>query len=183
MTAIDLSSKCSQHFYYADLIQCGETQARTQIINTPRDPRTIQAIKDIALTILDPVVNQFGSLSLSYGFCSKELLKHIKKQLSPGIAPQLDQHAGYELNFKNNRICKRDGFSCDFYVTGIDSLTIAKWVVINLPFDRLYFYGKDRPLHISIAPDNNYAITLLEQSPSERCIPKNIKKDAFLLKE
>lgn len=103
MTAVDISSKCSQHFYYADFIQCGETQTHTQIINTPQDPRTIQAIEEIALTILDPVVKQFGSLSLSYGFCSNNLLKHIKKKPSPGISPQLDQHAGYELNSKNNR--------------------------------------------------------------------------------
>ena len=68
-------------------------------------------------------------------------------------------------------------------MAGIDSLTVAQWIVVNLPFDRLYFYGKDRPLHVSIAPENNYAITLLEQAPSERRIPKNIKKDAFLLKE
>jgi len=111
------------------------------------------------------------------------LLLQIKKRPSPGIAPQLDQHAGYEVNSKRNRICKRDGFACDFYALNTDSLIVAKWIVTYLPFDRLYFYGKNRPIHISIAPENSFAITLLEQAPSERRIPKNIKKEQFLLKE
>jgi len=137
----------------------------------------------MAISILDPVVEQFGEIKLTYGLCSNDLLLHIKKRPSPGIAPQLDQHAGYEVNSKNNRICKRDGFACDFYALNTDSLTVAKWIVTHLPFDRLYFYGKNRPIHISIAPENSYAITLLEQAPTERRIPKNIKKEQFLLKE
>jgi len=55
--------------------------------------------------------------------------------------------------------------------------------VTHLPFDRLYFYGKNRPIHISIVPENSFAITLLEQAPTKRRIPKNIKKEQFLLKE
>ena len=178
-----MSNHCSKHFKYSDFTQCGTTQAKTLIANTAKDPRTLAAIKKLANLILEPITENFGQINLTYGLCTNDLLLQIKKKTSPGIAPQLDQHAGYEVNSRGNRICKRDGFACDFYVTGIDSLTIAKWAVINLPFDRLYFYGKDRPLHISIAPENNYAITLLEQPTSERRIPKNIKKAAFLLKE
>jgi len=178
-----MTEQCSKHFKYSDFTQCGITQAKTLIANTVKDLRTIEAIKELANLILEPITKNFGQVNLTYGLCSNDLLLQIKKQPSPGIAPQLDQHAGYEVNSRGTRICKRDGFACDFYVTGIDSLTIAKWIVGNLPFDHLYFYGKDRPLHISIAPENNYAITLLEQSPSERRIPKNIKKEAFLLKE
>jgi len=166
-----------------DFINCGETQSRAQLNNLPKDSRTIAAIENIATNILDPIVEQFGEIKLTYGLCSNDLLRQIKKRPSPGIAPQLDQHAGYEINSKNNRICKRDGLACDFYALNTDSLTVAKWVVTHLSFDRLYFYGKNRPIHISIAPENNFAITLLEQSPSERRIPKNIKKEAFLLKE
>ncbi|MDF1584583.1 MAG: hypothetical protein P1P78_14925 [Methyloprofundus sp.] len=178
-----LSNYCSKHFKYSDFINCGETQEKTQLANQPKDPRTIAAIENIATRILDPVVEQFGEIKLTYGLCSNDLLLQIKKRSSPGIAPQLDQHAGYEVNSKNNRICKRDGFACDFYVLNTDSLTVAKWIVSQLPFDRLYFYGKNRPIHISIAPENSYAITFLEQAITERRIPKNIKKEQFLLKE
>lgn len=178
-----MTAHCSKHFKYSDFIQCGETQTETLIANTAKDPRTLNAIKEMADLILEPIMENFGQLNLTYGLCTNDLLLQLKKKPSPGIAPQLDQHAGYEVNSRGSRICKRDGFACDFYVAGTESLTIAKWIVLNLPFDRLYFYGKDRPIHISIAPENNYAITLLEQSPSERRIPKNIKKEDFLLKE
>ena len=174
---------CSKYFQYSDFISCGETQRETQLANLPQDSRTIAAIENIAIRILDPVVEQFGELKLTYGLCSNDLLHQIKKYPSPGIAPQLDQHSGYEVNSKNNRICKRDGFACDFYALNTDSLTVAKWIVTHLPFDRLYFYGKSRPIHISIAPQNSFAITLLEQAPTERRIPKNVKKEQFLVKE
>jgi len=178
-----MTDHCSKHFKYSDFTQCGTTQAKTLIANTAKDPRTFDAIKQMADLILEPLTENFGQLNLTYGLCTNKLLLQIKKKPSPGIAPQLDQHAGYELNSKNNRICKRDGFACDFYAINTDSLTLAKWVVTHLPFDRLYFYGKNRPIHISIAPENSFAITLLEQAPTERRIPKNIKKEQFLLKE
>lgn len=179
----DPLENCSKYFKFNDFIHCGETQANTQISNAPKDPRTIRAIQKIATNILDPLVNQFGKIKLTYGFCSNDLLKHIKKRPSPGIAPQLDQHAGYEVNSIGNLICKREGFACDFYVPDTDSLIVAKWIVNNLSFDRLYYYGKGRPIHISIAPENSHAVTLLEKSPSGRRIPKNIKTAPFLLKE
>lgn len=173
---------CSKYFQYIDFIHCGKTQAQTQLANLPIDPRTIAAIEKIALTVLDPIVEQFGEIKLTYGFCSNNLLKQIKKCPSPGIAPQLDQHAGYEVNSRGTPICKRAGFACDFYVLNTDSLIVAQWIVNNLSFDRLYFYGKNRSIHISIAPKNSCAITLLAQSTTGRQIPKNIKKNPFYLK-
>jgi len=177
------SENCSKYFQYTNFIHCGKTQAQTQLANLPIDPRTIVAIEKIALTVLDPIVEQFGEIKLTYGFCSNDLLKQIKKRPKPGIAPQLDQHAGYEVNARGNPICKREGIACDFYVPDTDSLIVAKWIVNNLSFDRLYYYGKNRPIHISIAPINNRAVTLLEQSSAGRRIPKNIKNEPFLLKE
>ena len=182
MVNFDPLENCSKYFKYIDFILCGETQAHTQLPNIPQDPRTISAIKELATTILDLVVDQFGDIKLTYGFCSNELLKQIKKQPKPGIAPQLDQHAGYEVNSKNTPICKREGFACDFYAVNIDSLLMAQWVAEHLQFDSLYFYGKNRPIHISIGPENKRAITLLEKSPTGRRIPKNIKAEKFLQK-
>jgi|GEM_PF-4659276 len=38
---------------------------------------------------------------------------------------------------------------------------IARYITANLAFDRLYFYGKDKPLHISTGPENaKYATTV-----------------------
>ncbi len=182
MKNFDPLENCSKYFKYIDFIHCGKTQAHTQVPNIPQDIRTISAIKKLATTVLDPAVDQFGEIKLTYGFCSNELLKQIKKQPSPGIAPQLDQHAGYELNSKNTPICKREGFACDFYAVNTDSLILAQWITKHLTFDSLYFYGRNRPIHISIGAENKSAITLLENSPTGRRIPKNIKKEKFLQK-
>ena len=127
MTNFDPLEKCSKYFKYIDFINCGETQNKVQLANTPVDIRTIKAIQEIATTILDPVVEQFGNITLTYGFCSNDLLKQIKKRPKPGIAPQLDQHAGYEVNSNNTAICKREGFACDFYVANIDSLLSKRY--------------------------------------------------------
>jgi len=180
MKTFDPLERCSKYFKYRDFTSCGKTQDISLLNNLPKDPRTILAIKQLATTILDPVVDQFGEIKLTYGFCSNELLKQIKKQPKPGIAPQLDQHAGYEVNSKNTPICKREGFACDFYAVNIDSLLMAQWIIEHLQFDSLYFYGKNRPIHISIGPENKGAITLLEKSPTGRRIPKNIKKEKFI---
>lgn len=155
---------------------------KTQLKNSPKHTRTISAIKELATSLLVPVIEQFDEIKITYGFCSNELHKQIKKQPNPGIAPQLDHYAGYELNSKNTPICKREGFACDFYVARIDSLLLAKWIIENLKFDRLYFYGKNRPTHISIGSENKGAITLLEKSPTGHRIPKNIKTAQFLQK-
>ena len=154
MTTFVPLENCSKYFKYIDFILCGETQAHTQLPNIPHDPRTTSAIKDLATTILNPVVDQFGEIKLTNGFCSNELLKQIKKRPKPGIAPQLDQHAGYEVNSKNTPICKREALACDFYAVNIDSLLLAQWIVEHLQFDSLYFYGKNRPIHIRIGPKN-----------------------------
>ena len=91
MPNFDPLEHCSKYFQYIDFIACGETYSKNQLSNIPQDIRTIKAIQEIATTILDPVVEQFGNTTLTYGFCSNDLLKQIKKQPKPGIAPQLDQ--------------------------------------------------------------------------------------------
>lgn len=80
-------------------------------------------------------------IRLSYGFCSHELGKHIKKR----VAPKLDQHAAYELNSKKNLICPRLGAAVDFIVDDENMREVADWIAENMPYDRLYFYGEDRP--------------------------------------
>ena len=30
---------------------------------------------------------------------------------------------------------------------------VATWIAANCHFDRLYFYGKDRPIHVSFGPE------------------------------
>jgi hypothetical protein len=49
------------------------------------------------------VIDYFGMIELTYGFCSPQLAGHI-----PGrIAPALDQHAAHERNAKGKVVCSR----------------------------------------------------------------------------
>ncbi len=52
-------------------------------------------------------------------------------------------------------ICPRLGAAADFIVDDEDMLEVARWVVANTPFDRLYFYGSDLPIHVSFGPDHS----------------------------
>jgi hypothetical protein len=141
----DLDAPCGRYFTYRQLIECGETQARTGLPNRPKEPDSYSALYDLAVNILDPVIDYFGMIELTYGFCSPELAKHI-----PGrIAPELDQHAAHELNRKGKPICPRRGAAADFLVRDEDMAEVARWIMNNLSFDRLYFYGADRPIHVS----------------------------------
>jgi len=125
--------------------------------NSPLLFDSIKQLEHLASEILTPIEKRFGKITISYGFTSFELLKYIKKH-SPGhMAPELDQHAAHELNSRTNRICKRDGAACDIFVAGYENQMhiIAKHIINELPFDRLYFYGSDRPIHISFGPDHS----------------------------
>jgi hypothetical protein len=143
----NLNEQCSKHFRYQDVIEAGETFERLRVDNVPQQLETYFAIKDLAICLLDPLIDKFGAMKITYGFCSCKLSNKIKAR----IAPSIDQHSSFELNTKSKRICKRDGIAVDFFMTQYanDMNLVADWVINNLPFDRLYFYGKDRPIHLS----------------------------------
>ena len=171
-----LDDLCGQHFCYRDFITCGETQAKTGFPNIPQQVDTYNALTRLATQILDPVIDYFGEIVLTYGFCSRELAKHI-----PGrIAPALDQHASHELNTRGQPICKRLGAAVDFIVTDESMLEVAQWIVQHTPFDRLYFYGDDKPVHVSCGPDDKREIVIMKASKSDRSVPRVIKVETFL---
>ena len=142
----DIDQNCGENFCYRDFIECGETQKKTGITNIPKQAETYNAIYALATELLDPIVDYYGDIILTYGFCSAELGRKI-----PGrIAPKLDQHASHELNSRGNLICDRLGAAVDFLIEDEDMFDeVARWVYSNLEFDRIYFYSKNKPIHIS----------------------------------
>lgn len=144
-TLPELDHPCGRYLTYRQLIECGATQQTTGIANHPKQPDSYTALYELAVNILDPVIDYFGMIHLTYGFCSHKLGKHIKKQ----VTPKLDQHAAHERNSKNNLICPRLGAAVDFIVEDENMREVADWIAENTPFDRLYFYGENRPIHIS----------------------------------
>ena len=47
----------------------------------------------------------------------------------------------------------------------------------RLPFDRLYFYGADRPVHVSVGPEEARAVVSMLLGPSGRRVPQRRSLD------
>lgn len=164
----DINENCGCYLSYKDLIACGETQAATGIYNHPVQPDSYNALYELAINVLDPVIDYYGMIRLTYGFCSHELGKHIKSR----VAPKLDQHAAHERNSKNNLICSRLGAAVDFIVDDENMREVADWIASNTDFDRLYYYGDDRPIHVSYGPEHKKEYVDLLLTEQGRLIPK-----------
>ena len=48
-------------------------------------------------------------------------------------------------------MCRRLGAAADFLVEDEDMREVVNWISENVVFDRLYFYGSNRPIHISFS--------------------------------
>lgn len=163
----ELDEPCGQHFTYRSLIECGDTWHLIRVGNIPKQADTYTALQDLAVNIIDPVVDYFGMVQITYGFCSTELARQIHGR----IAPKLDQHASCEVNRLGNPICPRLGAAVDFIVEDEDMLEVAEWIAVSTPFDRLYFYGKDKPVHVSYGPEKKGEFIEMRTSTSGRLIP------------
>ena len=166
----DLDTPCGKFFAYRNFIECGETQARTGLSNLPKEADSYTALYELATNILDPVIDYFGMIKLTFGFCSAALAKEI-----PGrIAPKLDQHAAHERKRNGKFICERLGAACDFIIEDEDMEEVALWVSKYTNFDRIYFYGKDRPIHVSFSEFPSKQITKMKLTRNDRYIPQTI---------
>ena len=185
-----LDAPCGHYLRFRDLIECGETWRRVMeqrvaeqrvveeasIDNLPQQPESYNALLDLAEQVLDPVIDWFGMIRLTYGFCSPKLARQI-----PGrIDPKRDQHAAHERNRLGNLVCPRLGAAADFIVADEDMLEVAQWVAENTPFDRLYFYGSDKPIHVSYGPEQSRQLVVMRPGPSGRLVPRICSVEAFL---
>ncbi|MFP4494924.1 MAG: DNA phosphorothioation-associated putative methyltransferase, partial [Halochromatium sp.] len=191
-----LDDPCGQYLCFRDLIDCGETcqrltaeagagagdgdgasgSAGAGFDNRPQQPQSYIALLELAEQVLDPVIDWFGMLQLTYGFCSPALARRI-----PGrIDPKRDQHAAHERNRLGNLVCPRLGAAVDFIIADEDMLEVARWVVEHTPFDRLYFYGADKPIHVSHGPEQSRQVVTMRPGPSGRLVPRTLSAEAFL---
>jgi len=149
-----------------DFCKCTNTYLRysSQINPFPKNPdATIPALKALNQFIIEPVIDCFGTdrFQLTYGFCSPDLKNYLEKKdpitgvKNGRIDPNRDQHMAYEVNRNSKFYCKRLGAACDFLIKDSSSDEVVEWVLRSrLPFDSLYFYGVDRPIHISYGPQH-----------------------------
>ncbi|MBS0418031.1 MAG: DNA phosphorothioation-associated putative methyltransferase [Proteobacteria bacterium] len=164
-----LDEKCGAHLRFRDLIECGETWERLRPDNQPRGAESFNALCDLARYVLDPLVEYYGSIKLTYGFGGPKLTRHIPAR----IAPHLDQHAACEINRVGQHICSRLGAAVDLLVEYEDMREVASWIASNCDFDRIYFYGSDRPIHVSIGPERSREVYELVQLGSRR-VPRKL---------
>jgi len=164
-----LEQKCGRYLSFKELIHCGETQARLGSPNLPLNPKTYNALYSLSEELLDPVIAYFGSIRLTYGFCSASLVSKINSR----IAPKLDQHASHECNKHGIPICDRLGAAVDFIVEDEDMVEVAQWISDNLQFDRMYIYGREKPLHISYSTNTSRLVTFMCASSFGRLMPRS----------
>lgn len=163
-----LDQKCGHYLTFRDLIECGETRAALNIENMPLEPESFNAIFDLAFHVIDPVIEYFGMVKLTFGFCSPALASKINGR----IAPKLDQHAAHERTRRGGHICDRLGAACDFLIEDEDMAAVVEWIIGNVKFDRLYFYGSKRPIHISYSPTPARQVIDMIEISEGRLVPK-----------
>lgn len=182
-TLPSLDDPCGEHFTYRDFIHCGATWHRLEreapgsVPNLPAQPETYQAMRTMCEQVLDPVIRAFEyPIELTYAFASPALTRHIGERSSP----TRDQHAAHELNAKGNPICNRLGFAVDFRIRGISSSDVALFIVEGTPFDRLYFYGENRPVHVSVGPEQKGQIVRMVAVDGGKLAPRVTAREKFV---
>lgn len=132
-----------------------------------------QYLSQLIDEILLPLTKHFGAVNITYGFTSPQLTRYIQRLSPAGTAPSLDQHACAEFNSKGSEICSRAGAACDFIVHGYEEQMhlVAQFICQQLNFDKLYFYGRNRPIHISISEQPLKHLQIMQQSENGRRYP------------
>ncbi len=162
--------RLGKYLTLAEFCTCTHTYQRfaDQINPFPKNlDETLPALEALCQYIIDPVIDGFGRdrFLLTYGFCSVDLKRWLAKKdpatrKKHGIAtPSLDQHMAHEVNRNGRYYCDRLGASCDFHILDLPSDELLGWIMAQgLPFDSLYFYGRNRPIQISYGPQHKRGI-------------------------
>ncbi|MCF7992855.1 MAG: hypothetical protein K9M02_20630 [Thiohalocapsa sp.] len=125
------------------------------------------------------MIHWFGMIHLTYGFCSTELARSIRALGGGHVDAKRDRHAAHELHRLGAPVCPRLGAAADFVVDDEDMLEFARWVAGNTLFDRLYYYGSYRPIHVSYGPENSRQIVEMRLDPSGRLLPRVVSSEQF----
>ena len=153
----------SGRFDIAELIECGDSFARyrardPEFRNWPLEQESEDSLRGIIQMILDPLSESVGKerVTLTSGFRSLALVKAIesdarKTGCPPRIFAPKDQHCASERDQKGALICDRGGCAVDLRVEGWTGFGLGNWIAENSVFDRMYLYGAEASVHVSIA--------------------------------
>jgi hypothetical protein len=158
--------KLGKYLNLEQFCTCSQTYKKySQEINPyPKNAtEVIPALQELNKFILDPVIDFFGveNFCLTYGFCSQDLKKYLDKkdpvtgEKNGRISPEKDQHMAHEVKSNGKYYCERLGAACDFLIIDVLSDKVVEWILqTRLPFDSIYFYSVNRPIHISYGPQH-----------------------------
>lgn len=124
------SVRVGKHFMLSDFLY-SETAVIKGVPNCPPlDGKEVQGIKGLCIAILDPVVERFGALSITYGFSTPELHAQISAYRPLGV---------------HNGVAAAGGTiaaAADILVHSMvhDPRGVLHWVQNNCVFDRLILY-------------------------------------------
>lgn len=152
--------KVGKYLSLAEFCSCTKTYKKyaAKIDPFPKNPESITAIKALNQFIIDPIIDNFGrdKFQLTYGFCSPTLKRYLNQKdpitgfKNGRIEPRIDQHMAHEINRKGKYYCQRLGAACDCLIVGLETDKFVDWIISEkLPFDSLYFYSNNQPIHIS----------------------------------
>jgi hypothetical protein len=176
-------SSILEHPLGINLINWYRVKHPIEIDNKPTSPQTKRALELLLNEILIPIQRKFANLQITYGFTSSELKRYISKNSPTGTAPEIDQHSSCELNSLKNLICERSGAACDIIMTDTSMAEVVRYIINNLNYDRIYFYGRDRPVHISCSEKPVKHLQIMKETESGRRYPaqKAFNQDAITL--
>jgi hypothetical protein len=52
---------------------------------------------------------------------------------------------------------------------------VAEWIIENLPFDRLYYYGPSRPIHVSFGPQRSALAYEMRETSRGTLMPRPLE--------
>ena len=125
------SIRVGRNFMLSDFLY-SEAAATKGVANLPPtfDGMEVESIKKLCEHILDPVVDQFGAISITYGYVSPALQKATVPGSKPSIHNCLPSGGAYL------------GAACDFqhHNTKVSHREILLWIAANCTYDRLIMY-------------------------------------------
>ena len=143
--------KLSENFTLEEMIYSATAQVK-KINNAMTEPKIItENLRNLCLSVLQPVRNHFGPIVVSSGYSCPELAKII------GRKPNSQHNSGQAADIISNRV---------------QNIELAKWIKRNLVFDQLIYECRRRKdgtyydwVHVSYRADGQNRKEVLNSPP------------------
>ena len=144
--------KLSENFTLEEMIWSSTAHVKG-IKNTMHDPKLVtENLKNLCLSVLQPVRNHFGPITVSSGYSCPELSRIL------GRKPTSQHLLGQAADIVSNRV---------------QNIELAKWIKRNLVFDQLIYECRRRKdgtyydwVHVSYRADGQNRKEILNSPPS-----------------